>query len=432
MKNFYQKPSNATKIQVEAYSAMPEQGKLARNSVGLFKGLNNFISPKTYSEFYIVPNVIPLAIIPSYKPGDALIKLVSDIVKFNYKARVIVVNDCSPTDYDSVFEKIQSLSDRITVLKTPTNYLKAGAINLALTYIKENAITADVIFTLDDDVQINDYTIGHMASEIMRDERLGAVCSQARAWNKNKNLLTRLQGLEYHGYNVIRKAESGFVNGPLVMHGMLSAFRFEAIMKVGEFATGHLIEDYDMTARIKKAGYDVKFATHAAAWTDVPENFAALWKQRIRWSVGGLEILAKERYLPAIFQDVIGHFMFIATLGSVILAFSIPSENNYPIITWIIAMAAISQFVIGYTFNLLTLQSYEDADIWDWILRMSIIPEFVYANILTFGLLGSYLFIVYTKVVRKLLKLTRHAEYIDKQISLLFLKAGYSMGWGTR
>ncbi|MDQ3099013.1 MAG: glycosyltransferase family 2 protein [bacterium] len=432
MKNFYHKPSNAVKVQFEAYNAMPERSKLLSSSLGFASGLNNFVNPKTYSEFYIVPNVIPLAIIPSYKGGPALIKLVSDIITFNHLASVIVVNDSSPAEYDSVFVDIDALSDRVTVLKTPTNFLKAGAINLALTHIKENNIKADVIFTLDDDVQINDYTIGHMASEIMRDERLGAVCSQARAWNKNKNLLTRLQGLEYHGYNVIRKAESGFVNGPLVMHGMLSGFRFEAIMKVGEFATGHLIEDYDMTARIKKAGYDVKFATHAAAWTDVPENFNALWKQRIRWSVGGLEILAKERYLPAIFQDVIGHFMFIATFVSVILAFSIPAENNYPVVTWVIAMVAITQFVIGFTFNLLTLKSYEDADIWDWILRITIIPEFIYANILTVGLLGSYLFIVYTKLVRKLLKLTRHAEYIDKQISLLFLKAGYSMGWGTR
>ncbi len=432
MNTIYQKLSGGTKAHVESYSAMPEKKRHFKSTINFAKGLSNFITPKSYSEFYIVPNLVPLAIIPSYKPGDALKKLVSDIVTFNHRARVVVVNDSSPIEFDDAFTSIGELSDRITVLRTPTNYLKAGAINLALDYIRENNIVADVIFTLDDDVQINEYTIGHMASEIMRDDRLGAVCSQARAWNKNKNLLTRLQGLEYHGYNVIRAAESGFVNGPLVMHGMLSAFRYEAIMKVGSFATGHLIEDYDMTARIKKAGYDVKFASLAAAWTDVPENFKALWKQRIRWSVGGLEILAKERYLPAIFQDVIGHFMFIATFISVVLAFTIPSQNNYPVITWIIAMAAISQFIIGFTFNLVTLKSYEDADIWDWIIRMSIIPEFVYANILTFGLLGSYLFIVYTKLVRKLLKLTRHAEYLDKQISSLFLKAGYSMGWGTR
>lgn len=432
MRHFYQKPSNAVKVPIKAYTTISAKNGVISSINKFRKGINYFFSPKSYSEFFIVPNVIPLAIIPSYKGGPALKKLVTDIVVFNHKARVVVVNDSSPAEYDAVFEEIGKISNRVTVLKTPTNYLKAGAINLALTYIRENNYQADVIFTLDDDVQINEYTIGHMASEIMRDERLGAVCSQARAWNKNKSLLTRLQGLEYHGYNVIRAAESGFVHGPLVMHGMLSAFRFEALMKVGSFATGHLIEDYDMTARIKKAGYDVKFASHAAAWTDVPETFVALWKQRIRWTVGGLEILVKERYLPAIFQDVIGHFMFLATFVSVILAFMLPANNNYPLITWIIAAAAITQFIVGYTFNLLTLRQYEDADIWDWLLRISIIPEFIYANILTVGLLGSYLFIVYTKVARKLLRFTKHAEKIDKQISSLFLKAGYSTGWGTR
>ncbi len=432
MKTYYQKPLTRKSIDIKAYNSMPEESKLLSSTIGFAKGLNNFINPKTYSEFFIVPNLTSIAIIPSYKPGDAIKKLIKDIVTFNHLAQVIVVNDSSPKEFDVIFQEIKELSDRIILLRTPTNYLKAGASNLALKYIKDNELKADVIFTLDDDVQIDEYTIGNMASEIARDDRLGAVCSQARVWNKNKNLLTRLQGLEYHGYNIIRAAESGFVKGPLVMHGMLSAFRYEAIMKVGAFATGHLIEDYDMTARIKKAGYDVKFATQAAAWTDVPESFSALWKQRIRWSVGGLEILAKERYLPAIFQDVIGHFMFIATFVSVILAFSVPSQHSYPVVTYVIAVTALTQFLLGYIFNLLTLKSYKDADFWDWVLRITVIPEFIYANVLTLGLLGSYLFIVYTKLVRKILKISKHAEIIDKQISSLFLKAGYSFGWGTR
>jgi len=38
-----------------------------------------------------------------------------------------------------------------------------------------------------------------------------------------------MQGLEYHSFNVSKIADNGFVSGPLVMQGMLTAFRMSLL-----------------------------------------------------------------------------------------------------------------------------------------------------------------------------------------------------------
>jgi cellulose synthase/poly-beta-1,6-N-acetylglucosamine synthase-like glycosyltransferase len=42
-------------------------------------------------------------------------------------------------------------------------------------------------------------------------------------------------------------------------------------------------EDLDMTMRMRKAGWSVRFAPDAICYTDVPETFKAFIRQRFRW-----------------------------------------------------------------------------------------------------------------------------------------------------
>ncbi|MDQ3239319.1 MAG: glycosyltransferase family 2 protein [bacterium] len=432
-KNFDHKQANAQKVEIQAYNALPEKNTAFGLTKKIVRGFSYAVKPNTYNDFFVVPHVDSIAIIPTYKPTSTVVALVEDILKYNYKTKVILVNDNSPAEYDSIVERVKLMSaDRVTVLKTADNKLKAGAINLALRYITDKNLNPQVVYTMDDDVKIDALTLGTMASELLRDEVIGAVCSQARVLNKNKNLLTRFQGLEYHGYNVIRIAESGFIRGPLVMHGMLTAFRYEAIVQAGQFAEGHLIEDYEMTVRLKKNKWHVKFATEANAWTEVPETFVALWKQRVRWSVGGMALVSKERYLPAIFQDVIGHVLFLITFFTIILGFMLSGNTSNPLLTLIIASSALIQSLISYIFYVGTLGSYEDKDWVDVLFRVLILPEFIYANILSLVLFGTYIFYIYTTLVQKLLSLTTFSRKYETYINRLFLNIGFSQGWGTK
>lgn len=407
----------------------------------LHAGLKSFIVPARYARSpFNAEAVRTCAIIPTYKPGAITVRLVEDLVRWNPRLQVYVVDDCTPQSYtDSVqiFERIAAIS-RITLLRTPANALKAGALNYGLTRIfAQREWEPDVILTLDDDIAITPTTVMALVGELMSQHHLGAVCSQCHVLNKNKNLLTRLQSLEYLGFNATRLADKGFFRGPLVMHGMLTAFRASALRAVDGFARQHLIEDYEITARLKTLGWSVASAVNSHAWTMVPERFSTLWRQRARWSYGGITVVDGVRHLPSVLQDLIGHAMFWATVVAInILIVSIVLKSGTGVSPripyWIIALSS-AQFAIWYVFQLWLMKLYKERDACDWLIRVSIIPEFVYANILTFVLVGSYCFLFFNTLTRRAKKKgSAFMRQLVASLNALFRVCGYTESWGTR
>ncbi|MCA9389904.1 glycosyltransferase family 2 protein [candidate division WWE3 bacterium] len=378
------------------------------------------------------------AIIPTFNPDSALYRLVTALHAYNPSMHIVVVDDCTTSKYphNSVLNKINNLSaknDQITLIHTPENKLKAAATNFGLTYIKNSQTHPDVIVTFDDDVEVEPNTIALLVKALQENAEIGAACSQVRVVNKNKNLLTRLQALEYHGFNISKIADNGFIQGPLVMQGMLVAFRYSALIEVGGFTAKHLIEDYDITARLKQHGWQVMVQPGAAAWTEVPTQFGKLWRQRVRWTTGGLQVVTSHlRYIPSIIQDLIGHLSFIFMMTFITLSFMLPNHQEASPLVQLLILFAIFQFFISFVFNVFTLLVYQDADIVDWLIRLSLIPEFIYSNILSWLLIGTYSYFLYKRIVSKLLEMVPGLKKISQASKKTFFEFGYSDTWGTR
>ena len=54
-----------------------------------------------------------------------------------------------------------------------------------------------------------------------------------------------------------------------------------------------MTEDIDITWKLQRAGWDVRFEPNALVWILMPETLAGLWKQRLRWACGGAQVLLK-------------------------------------------------------------------------------------------------------------------------------------------
>jgi cellulose synthase/poly-beta-1,6-N-acetylglucosamine synthase-like glycosyltransferase len=400
--------------------------------------LKNFVIPTRYeSVVFDIHTIRIAAIVPTYKPGKLTVKLVEDLVRWSPQVSVYVVDDNTPQGHESreVFTHLAAVSDKVSILRTPANKMKAGALNFALGHIfQNNAEYPEVILNLDDDIVIGPSTVKNLVTELMSFAHLGAVCSQCRVFNKNKNILTRLQGLEYLGFNATRLADEGFYRGPLVMHGMLTAFRTEALRDVGGFTEGHLIEDYEITARLKEKGWSVKLAPHAPAWTIVPETFATLWLQRTRWLYGGLTVVARTKHPLTVLQDLIGHGAFFATVLAIDLLIIVKGGGQFSpfIAKWIITLSLL-QFLIWYSFQVWLMRFYKEKNAYDWVLRVSVLPEFIYSNILTLIQVGAYFFLFFNVFKRGV---TERSHMILHNIVAFAVRAfracGYTDNWGTR
>ncbi len=409
------------------------------NKKHLFMGVSKLFVPRkvlsgTQKKHFAEKNIAVL--IPTYMPNQMTLDLIKSINTWHPQAQIVVIDDSTPMTVDascrlSEINWLAHQNENIHLLRTPTNTLKAGALNNGIDYLRSLTVKPDVVFTFDDDVVINKDTIPNMVNTLYATEKTGAVCSQVRITNKNKNILTRLQALEYHSFNITKIADNGFMKGPLVMQGMLTAFRLPVLEQVGGFSTGHLIEDYEITVRLKLKGWEVKIAQSAVAWTTVPESIEGLWKQRARWTSGGLNVLLRYwKTAPVIYQDVIGHLSFLSLLALIVLSFKYASSyHETAVLSPILVATSFGMFILMLIYNITVLLEYKDRDITDWVLKFTVIPEFIYSNFLSFILLGSYLFMLYNVVSDALIS----AITLLQKIGLFaFGKVGYSAAWGTR
>ena len=94
--------------------------------------------------------------------------------------------------------------------------------------------------------------------------------------------------------NIERRALTRF-DAIMVVPGAVGAWRRRALDEVGGYPEDTLAEDQDLTIAIQRRGWRVAYDEDAVAWTEAPETFRALSKQRFRWSFGTLQCLWKHR-----------------------------------------------------------------------------------------------------------------------------------------
>ena len=227
-------------------------------------------------------------IIPAYNEERVIVESVRRVLASeNVTVEVIVADDGSKDRTSAVVAEAFGDEPRVRLL-TMANGGKAAALNRAL----EHA-TAEIIIALDADTQFEPLTIARLA-RWFADPDIGAVAGNAKVGNR-VNLVTRWQAIEYvTAQNVERRALARF-DAMTVVPGAVGAWRRAALDDVGGYPTDTLAEDQDLTIAIQRDNWEVAYDIEAVAWTEAPESFRALAKQRFRWAFGTLQCLWKHR-----------------------------------------------------------------------------------------------------------------------------------------
>lgn len=217
-------------------------------------------------------------IIPGKNEGKHIYKLVKSLKEQTYQnIEIIVVDDGSDDDTPYIGRDMEKNGFIDRFIRNEFRGGKASAANLALRFA-----TGKFIVHLDADCSYNRDAIYEIIVPFYEDPKIGAIGGNVMVKNYKESLVTTLQTIEYYDTISIGRIVSSHLGIYRIISGAFGAFRADALNKIQGWDIGPGL-DGDITVKVKKIGYKIKFAPDAVCLTNAPNTFQRLAKQRLRW-----------------------------------------------------------------------------------------------------------------------------------------------------
>jgi cellulose synthase/poly-beta-1,6-N-acetylglucosamine synthase-like glycosyltransferase len=293
-------------------------------------------------------------IVPAYNEEVTIVDSVSSLVQCDYpRFEVVVINDgSSDTTLDrlerafrlrrtevpyrpaigtarvrAMYEATVPLPSRVVrlIVIDKENGGKADALNAGI-----NASTAPYFVSLDADSILDQRALKELMRVIQEDPRVVAVGGQVAIANgctvRNSRVvqvglparsLPRFQMVEYLRSFTTARTGLDRMQSILILSGVFAIFEKDTVIRAGGYLTpflrhritgeyvgsrvGTVCEDMEIIVRLHRFVLDklsdrrIVFLPHPVAWTEVPESFESLRKQRGRWYRGLRESLRYHR-----------------------------------------------------------------------------------------------------------------------------------------
>lgn len=145
-----------------------------------------------------------------------------------------------------------------------------------------------------------------------------------------RNILALLQTVEYLRAFLMARLAWSRINALTIISGAFGLFRRARVIEVGGYTHGTVGEDMELVVKLhrlmrdKGLSYRVAFVPEPVCWTEAPEDFRVLGRQRARWHRGALEtferhrdMLVKPRYGRVGFVGF-GYVLLVDVLGPIV------------------------------------------------------------------------------------------------------------------
>ncbi|MBT8049323.1 MAG: glycosyltransferase family 2 protein [Xanthomonadales bacterium] len=233
-------------------------------------------------------------LIPAWNE-DLVIGLTIDrLVRLDYppdRLRIYVIDDASSDDTPRVvIEKSKEYPGQVFhVRRVSGGEGKAHTLNYGLEILWKNSWT-EAVLIMDADVLYRPDSLRKMARHLS-DSNVGAVTAYIKEGSQSPNYVQRYITFEYiTATGAARRAQNvlGFLiclSGGAQLH---SRANLEQIG--GRIFSDTLAEDTFTTFLSQLSGRRVLFDPHAVVLAEEPDSLLGLWKQRLRWARGNVQI----------------------------------------------------------------------------------------------------------------------------------------------
>lgn len=250
--------------------------------VVLLRNKHNFFEKKEITSFPEVSFLIPV-----YNEEKTITRTIESILNLDYptdKLDIIVINDGST---DNTKQLCEGFGDKITLINQE-NQGKAAAMNNGLKYVN-----TEFVVSMDGDSEPHkDYLKKAMSGF---DENTDLMTPGIKL-KRQKTITQKIQWVEYL-FSILLRQVFSFFDCQYVAPGPGSVYRTKVLREAGGFDVNSLTEDMEIAFKMHGAGCRNKNKPDAYVWTEAPEKFKHLFKQRVRWYRGYFQTVSKHSYM---------------------------------------------------------------------------------------------------------------------------------------
>lgn len=229
-------------------------------------------------------------LVPCHNEESQIEESVLHLMQLDYpEYEIILIDDGSTDKTASLIHELCMKHDRVRALYMTENQGKAAALNAGCL-----AARGELILSMDADALIDKNCLKWMSWHFSSYPRVGAVTGNPRIVNRT-TLLGKIQTGEYATIIGLIKRSQRILGKVLTVSGAIAAFRKPALVSARFWDTDMVTEDIDITWKLEKRYWDVRYEPRAVCWIFAPETLRGLWRQRLRWAQGGVEVLLKHR-----------------------------------------------------------------------------------------------------------------------------------------
>lgn len=213
--------------------------------------------------------------------------------------RIIIASDNSTDATVAIARRYAALHPSVVVFETEDNrFRKAGALNQSWAFFARDA---DFVLTMDSDTILSETFFEKALATMAEQPNVGGASScpmlkeESPDLTRWQSVLWRMSKLDFGGYMRIL---CRWKFRPEVLSGYATIFRKEALDEIAlvqsvPWATDSIVEDYRISLDLRRNGWDLLVIPGAVAYTDAPISLRGLWVQRVRWSGGTWQELAR-------------------------------------------------------------------------------------------------------------------------------------------
>ncbi|WP_151733544.1 glycosyltransferase [Paenibacillus tengchongensis] len=234
--------------------------------------------------------------VPAHNEGKVIGRTVESLLALDYphdRYEIIVINDNSSDNSAGLLSAIQQKYPErsLTVINTDADTGgkgKSNALNIGFTRSK-----GELIAIYDADNTPERPALRVLVAEITGDPRLGAVIGKFRTRNRDASLMTRFINIETLSFQWMAQAGRWKLFKLCTIPGTNYIMRRSIVEQVGGWDVKALAEDTEISFRIYRMGYRIKFQPKAVTWEQEPQTVKVWFRQRTRWAKGNVYVIVK-------------------------------------------------------------------------------------------------------------------------------------------